>query len=108
MSIRYSLQLPHPLRQLSLPEIPHVHNPLLAEIQFLHIRRILLRGFGDATGDDDGVGFQDDAVVDDLVDAEGDQVVVLYQSAFVGGVSVIAYRVSVDRLSLCVVWDSSS
>ena len=81
-----TLQLPHPLRQLPLPKIPHIHDPLLAQIQLLHVRRILLRWPTDPACDDDGIRLEDDAVVDDFVDGEGDEVVVLDQGAFVGGV----------------------
>jgi hypothetical protein len=42
----------------------------------LHVGRVLRRWAGDSAGDDYRVGLEDDAVVDDLVDGEGGQVVV--------------------------------
>lgn len=46
------------------------------------------RGTADALGDNQRVRLEDDAVVDDLVDGEGDEVVVFDDGAFVDGLSV--------------------
>jgi hypothetical protein len=67
---------PHELNTLLLSKLPEVLDALLAEIDVFHVGSILGGGLGDAAGDHDGVGFEDDAVVDDLVDCEGDEVVV--------------------------------
>jgi len=75
--------LPHPLRELPLPKIPHIQQALLTQIQLLDIRRILLRRPADPPRHHHGIRLQDDAVVDDLVDGKGDEVVVLDEGAFV-------------------------
>lgn len=79
-------QLPHSLREFELAELPRIQQPLLAQIDVLHGRDILRRRFADATRYDDGVRLEDDAVVDDLVDGEGEDVVVFNQGAFIDGV----------------------
>lgn len=79
-------QLPHPLREFELAKLPRIQQALLAQIDVLHGRDILRRRFADATRDDDGVRLEDDAVVDDLVDREGEDVVVFNQGSFIGGV----------------------
>jgi hypothetical protein len=50
---------------------------------------VLCRGLADALDDDGGVGFEDDAVVDDLVDGECDEVVVLNDCSLVDGLPVV-------------------
>lgn len=79
-----SSHLPNPLHGLRFRQLPRVHDPLLAQIDALDARDILGRGAGDTGGDDDGIGLENDAVVDYLVDGERDEVVVFDQSAFVG------------------------
>ena len=83
-SHRNSQPLPHPLGQLHLPKLPHIQQPLLAQFERLDGADVLHGRSADAAGDDDGVGLEDDAVVDDFVDAEGDEVVVFDDGAFVG------------------------
>lgn len=84
-----SNRLPHPLRQLLLPKLPHVQEALLAQIDILDIRHVLRRGLADSTGNNHGVRLEDDAVVDDFVDGEGDKVVVFDDGAFVGGIPAV-------------------
>ncbi len=78
-----SQTLPQPIPQLSLPKLRKVIHALLTQINALQLRHILRRRFADPLHDNSRVGFQDDAVVDDLVDSEGYQVVVLDYGAFV-------------------------
>ena len=63
--------LSYPLGQLPLSKVPHVHQTLFGEVDVLHRGHVLGRGLADARGDDDGVGLEDDAVVDELVNGEG-------------------------------------
>jgi len=56
---------------------------LLTQIDILDARNILRRRPADAAGDDDGIRFEDDAVVDYFVAGEGDEVVVFDYRAFV-------------------------
>lgn len=79
-------QLPHPLREFELAEFPRIQQPLLAQIDVLHGRDILRGRFADATRYDDGVRLEDDAIVDDLVDGKGEDVVVFNQGSFIDGV----------------------
>lgn len=88
-----SQPLPHPLGQFHFPKLPRVHQPLLAEIDIFHTRHILHGRPADATGDNNGVRFEDDAVVDDFVDGEGDEVVVFDDGAFVRGIPAKAMGV---------------
>ena len=79
--------LPHPLRELLFPKFPHVQEPLLAQLDSLPTKRILRRSLADPARDDDGIRLEHDAVVDDLVDRERDEVVVFDDGALVDGVS---------------------
>lgn len=82
-----SQALPQPLAQLSFAELVQFEQTLFAQVDALHVGRVLCGRLGDSAGDDYGVGFEDDAVVDDFVDREGGEVVVLNQGALVDGVS---------------------
>jgi len=78
------LQIPsHKLNALLLSKVPQVLQALLAQINVLHVGRILCRGFADSTCDNDGVCLKNDAVVDDLVDCQCDEVVVVVDGALV-------------------------
>jgi hypothetical protein len=66
-----SQPLSYPLRQLPLSKVPHVHQALFGEVDVLHRGHVLGRGLADARGNDDGVGLENDAVVDELIDGEG-------------------------------------
>ena len=63
--------LPYPLSQLSLTKLPRVQEALFREIDVLHRGHVLRRGLADTRGNNDGVGFEDDAVVYELVYGEG-------------------------------------
>jgi hypothetical protein len=71
-----SQSLPEPLSQLRFAELVQFEKSLFAQIDALHVGSILRGWARDSAGDDHGVGFEDDAVVDDFVDREGGQVVV--------------------------------
>jgi len=75
--------LPHPLRQLHLSKLPRIQQTLLAQIDILYAGRVLRRRPGHAARNDNGVRFEDDAVVDDFVDGEGGEVVVFDEGALV-------------------------
>ena len=72
-----SLQsLPQPVRQLGLSELRQVVDALLAEVDAAE-RHVLRGGLADSLDDDGRVRLQDDAVVDNLVNRERNEVVVL-------------------------------
>lgn len=71
-----------------LAELVNLQEALFAEIDALHVGDVLCRRSADAASDDDGVGLEDDAVVDDLVNGQRSQIVVFNQRAFVDRVSV--------------------
>ena len=81
--------LPQTLGQPPLSKLPGIKQPLLRQIDILHIRRIRRRGTADARGDQNRVRLEDNTVVDDLVDSQGDEVVVFDDGAFVRGASVL-------------------
>jgi hypothetical protein len=83
-----SQPLPEPLAQFRLAKLVQLQETFFAQINALHVGRVLRRWAGDSAGDDYRVGLEDDAVVDDLVDGEGGQVVVLDEGALVDGVPV--------------------
>lgn len=58
-------------------------HTLLAQINALQLGDILRRRLANSLHDNSGVRFEDDTVVDDFVDCEGDEVVVLDDGAFV-------------------------
>jgi len=75
--------LSHSVRQHFLAQIPHVCQALFTEIDVLHVRDVLLWWLGHPRGDDDWIGLEDDAVVDDLVNGKRDDVVILYDRSLV-------------------------
>jgi hypothetical protein len=83
-----SKSLPESLAQFRFAELVQFQETLFAQIDALHVGRVLRGRARDSAGDNHGVGLEDDAVVDDLVDGEGSQVVVLDERALVDGVSV--------------------
>jgi hypothetical protein len=83
-----SQPLPEPLAQFRFAELVQLQETLFAQIDALHVGRVLRRRARDSAGDDHGVGLEDDAVVDDFVDGERGQVVVLDERALVDGVPV--------------------
>lgn len=75
--------LPYPLRQLPLSKLPRIQESLLRQLDIPHTRHILSRGPANARRDGDGVGLEDDSVVDELVNGQGDEVVVFDDGALV-------------------------
>lgn len=67
-----NLHLPQSFCQTPLSELPGIHQSLFRQVDVLHVRRIGGRCTADARGDEDGVGLEDDTVVDELVNGEGD------------------------------------
>ena len=93
-----SQPLSEPLAQFRFAELVKLQETFFAQIDALHVGRILRRWAGDSAGDDYRVGLEDDAVVDDLVDGEGGQVVVLDDGALVDRVP--AWCVSIELLGV--------
>lgn len=56
------------LSQSPLPKLPGIQQPLLGQIDVLHIRRIRSRSPADSRGDQNRVRLEDNPVVDNLVD----------------------------------------
>jgi hypothetical protein len=71
-----SQSLPKPLSQLRFAELVQFEQTLFAQVDALHVGRVLRGRARDSAGDDYGVGLEDDAVVDDFVDREGGEVIV--------------------------------
>lgn len=80
--------LPYPFLQLRCSELPQLLQSLLGQVETFDRRHILLRRLADAGGDDDGVRLQHDAVVYNLVNGEGDQVVVFNDGPLVDGAPI--------------------
>lgn len=78
------LHLPQPLRQTPLSKLPGIHQTLFGQVDALQVRCIRSRSATDAGGDQHWIGFQNDSIVDNLIDGQGDQVVVLDDCALVG------------------------
>lgn len=87
-----SESLSQPITQLGLPKLRQIVHALLTQINALQLRDVLCRCSADTLHDDGGIRFEDDAVVDDLVDSEGDKVVVFDYGAFV-------YRLPIPSIS---------
>lgn len=66
----HSQPLSYPLGQLPLSKVPQVGQALLRKLNVLHRGHVLRGRLADARGNDDGIGFEDDAVVDELIDGE--------------------------------------
>lgn len=73
-----TLHLSHPLGQFILAKFKQIVNALLTEVHTLDIGDILRRCPADPARHDHRINLQYDTVVDDLVDGEGDEVVVFY------------------------------
>lgn len=82
------LHLPQLLGQTPLAKLPRIEQALLREIDVLHIRGVRGRCPTNPRGDHDRVSLEDDSVVDDFVNGQGDEVVVLHDGALVGGAPV--------------------
>lgn len=75
--------MPEPLAKLRFAELVQLEETLFAEIHALHVGCVLRRRAGHTACDDYRVCFEDDAIVDDLVDSEGGEVVVFDERALV-------------------------
>lgn len=76
--------LSQPICELGLSELGEVVDTLFTEVDAANLD-ILSRSFAHALDNDSGVGLEDNAVIDDLVNGEGDKVVVLDNGALVDG-----------------------
>lgn len=73
-----------PVGQFRLAKLGQVVDTLFAEVDAAEVD-ILRRRLAHSLNDDGGVGFENDAVVDDLVNSEGNEVVVFNDCALVDG-----------------------
>ena len=85
-----SQPLSEPLAQFRFAELVKLQETFFAQIDALHVGRVLRGRARDSASDDHGVGLENDAVVDDLVDGERGQVIVLDERALVDGVPVVS------------------
>lgn len=83
----HNLHLSQSLCQTPLSKLPSIEQALLWQVDVLHIRRIRCRGTADTRSNKDGVGLQDNTVIDNLVNRQGHQIVVLNDSALVRSTS---------------------
>lgn len=60
--------LPQSLSQPPLTKLPGIEQPLLGQVDILHIRGVRSRSSADSRGDQDRVRLEDNPVVDDFVD----------------------------------------
>ena len=72
------LHLSHALRQLVFAKLEQIINTLFAKVHTLDIRDILRRCPADPARHDHGINLEYDAVINDLVNGERDEIVVLY------------------------------
>lgn len=79
-----SQPLPEPLGQLLLAKLPGVQQALLRQVNALHASHVVLRRARHALHNGRRLGFQNYAVVDNLLDGQRHQVVVLDDGALVG------------------------
>lgn len=75
--------LPYPLAELHLAKLPGIQQTLLAEVDAAHALQILRGRSADARRNDYRVSLEDDAVVDNLVNGQRDEVVVFDNGALV-------------------------
>lgn len=83
-----ALHLPQTISKSALAKLPRIHQTLLRQIDVLHVGRILGRSTADTRGNEHRISLENDSIVDDLVNSEGNKVVVLDDSALVGGTPV--------------------
>ena len=57
------------LTQLLFSELIYFEQPFFTEVEPLHVGYVLNRGPADSACDNDGISLEDDAIVDDLIDA---------------------------------------
>lgn len=83
-----ALHLPQTLSKTPLAKLPRIHQTLLRKVDTLHVRGIGGGGTADTRGDENGVSLENDSVVDNLINGQRNKVVVLNDSALVGGTPV--------------------
>lgn len=83
-SIEFQLHLAQSLCKTPLAELPGVHETLFREVDVLHVGGIGGRRAADTRSDHDGVGLENNAVIDSLVNGKGNKIVVLDDGALVG------------------------
>jgi hypothetical protein len=81
-----SKTLAHPLNELPLTKVPDVPQAFLRQIDTLNRGHILHGRTADTRGDDNRVRFQNDSIIHNLIDSQGNKVVVLDDGAAVGRV----------------------
>lgn len=81
---------PNKLNSLLLTKFPQILNTLLTQINVLHIRCIRSGCSGHSTSHNHRISLKYDTIVADLIDRQGDKVV------------IIMYRSLVSRISSCV------
>lgn len=91
--------MPEPVCELGLAQLGEVVDALLAEIDATDLD-VLCGGLAHALDDDGGVGFEDDAIVNDLINGEGDEVVVFDDGALVNGLPGMLVSISPTQKSL--------
>lgn len=74
---------PHKLNALLFAKLPQILNALLAQINILHVRGVLCRCPRNSAGHHDGVRFQHDSVIYNLIDGQCDKIVILNDGALV-------------------------
>ena len=77
------LHLSHPLGQFIFTKLQQIVDALFAEVYTFDIRNILGRCPADPARHDHRINLKYDAVVDDFVNGERDEVIVFYESPFV-------------------------
>ena len=77
------LHLSHPLGQFIFTKLQQIVDALFAEVYTFDIRNILGRCPADPARHDHGINLEYDAVIDDFVNGERDEVIVFYEGPFV-------------------------
>lgn len=94
-----SLQtLSQPVCQFRLAELRQIVDALFAEVDAAD-GEVLCGCAADALDDDCGIGLENDAVVDDFVNGEGDEVVVFDNGALVHRLPSVPLLALIDHVS---------
>jgi hypothetical protein len=75
--------LPQPIPQLGLPKLRQVIHTLLTQINALQLCHILRRRLANPLHDDRWIRLEDNAIIDNLVDRQGNQIIILNNGALV-------------------------
>lgn len=78
-----SQPLPQPIPQLRLPKLRQIVHALLTQINALQLRHILRRRLANPLHDNRRIRLEDNAIIDNLIDSQGNQVVVLDYGALI-------------------------